>query len=160
MGFTERIVELMQQYYGIDLLNDAEGITDVTREKIRAVLSDASYLGYSVDEIIAQFPLDFGAKRARRIARTETVTAANGAAIINAKETGLPMQKIWIAVRDKRTRHNHVMVDNVTIPLDDAFNVGGELMEQPGARKTPEGLPVSGANVINCRCTCGFNVIE
>lgn len=158
MGFSERVVELMKQYYGIDLLNDAELMTRTTRELIVKVLSEAAISGASFDQIVKQLTTDpeFTAIRARRIARTETVTAANGAAIINAKESGLKMKKEWIAILDSRTRHNHRDVDGVTISIDDPFNVGGELMMQPGVREQTNGLPTSAANVINCRCTTGF----
>lgn len=162
MGFNERIVDLMKQYYGIDLLNDAEGITDYTREVIARVLSDAALTGASlseqVDALLANSELS--AMRARRIARTETVTAANGAAVINATELGLPMKKIWLSIHDRRTRHAHVLADNETVLLNDPFSVGGEMLAQPGVRTQTNGLPTSARNVVNCRCTCAFEVIE
>lgn len=162
MGFNERIVDLMKQYYGIDLLNDAEGITDYTREVIARVLSDAALSGASlseqVDALLANSELS--AMRARRIARTETVTAANGAAVINATELNLPMKKIWLSIHDRRTRHAHVLADNETVLLNDPFSVGGELLGQPGVRVQTNGLPTSTSNTVNCRCTCAFEVIE
>ena len=158
MGWNERIVDLMKQYYGIDLLNDAELMTRTTRELIVKVLSDAAVSGISFDEIVRHLTTDpnFTAMRARRIARTETVTAANGAAMINAQETGLKYKKEWIAIEDKRTRHNHKEVDGTIIDINTAYNVGGELMMQPGVRTQTNGLEVSEANFINCRCTQGF----
>lgn len=162
MGFNERIVELMRQYYGIDLLNDAEQITAYTREVIQNVLNDAALSGASINDIVRSLESnnELSTMRARRIARTETVTAANGAAVINAKELGVPLRKIWLAVQDKRTRHDHRMVDDMVVGIDDAFNVGGSMMNQPGVRKQPNGLPVPAKEVVNCRCTLGFEVIE
>jgi uncharacterized protein with gpF-like domain len=162
MGFLDRIVELMRQYYGIDLLNDAELITDFTREVIRNILSEAAQSGDSINDITRSLTssTELGQMRARRIARTETVTAANGAAVIHAKESGVPMNKIWLSVHDKRTRHAHVLADNNTVALDNPFSVGGELMMQPGVREQTNGLPVSAGNVVNCRCTVAFEVIE
>lgn len=158
MGFSQRIVDLMKQYYGIDLLNDAELMTAYSREVLVKVLSDAAISGISFDQIVRELLVnpEFSEMRARRIARTETVTAANGAAIINAKESGLLMNKEWIAIEDKRTRHTHRAVDGVTIPIDDAFNVGGSLMTQPGVRTQTNGLPTPAGEVVNCRCTTGF----
>jgi uncharacterized protein with gpF-like domain len=161
MGFNERIVELMRQYYGIDLINDAELMTRYSREVIANVLSSAALTGASLNEVVAELLLnpEFSAMRARRIARTETVTAANGAAIINAKEKGFKLNKEWIAIEDKRTRHSHRNgsgVGGTIVQLDDAFNVGGEMMEQPGVRSQPDGRPVSGWNVVNCRCVVAF----
>lgn len=162
MGFNERIVELMKLYFGIDLLVDAEQMTQYSREVIAKILEDAATSGASINDVVRSITgsSEFGEMRARRIARTETVTAANGAAIINAKELGLPMRKIWLAIHDKRTRHSHRSVDNVTIPLDDSFLVGAARMGQPGARRQPNGSSVPPQYVVNCRCTLGFEVIE
>lgn len=158
MGFNERIIDLMKQYYGIDLLNDAEGMTAYTREVISNVLSDAAQSGISFSEIVKILSSnpELSAMRARRIARTETVTAANGAAIINAQESGLKLKKEWIAITDRRTRHSHMNIDGTIIPIEDAFNVNGTQMMQPGVRDQPNGLPTPGSEVINCRCTTGF----
>jgi SPP1 gp7 family putative phage head morphogenesis protein len=158
MGFNERIVELMRQYYGIDLINDAELMTRYSREVIADVLSRAALSGASLSEVVTELLLnpEFSAMRARRIARTETVTAANGAAMINAKEKGFKLNKEWIAIEDKRTRHSHRNVDGTIIHLDDAFNVNGTQMEQPGVRSQPNGLTVPASEVVNCRCVVAF----
>lgn len=162
MGFSERIVELMKQYYGIDLLNDAELMTAYSREVIAKVLSDAALSGISFDEIVKKLTInpELSAMRARRIARTETVTAANGAAIINAKESGLKMKKEWIAVHDNRTRHTHRSIDGAVIDIDAAFNLGDAQMMQPGARTQPNGLVTPASEVVNCRCTMGFKPVR
>jgi len=99
-GFNERIVWFMGQYYGIDLLNDAEDITAYSKEIIQNILSDAALTGASFDDIVRQITSssELGAMRARRIARTETVTAANGAAMIYAQTSGNVMEKVWISV--------------------------------------------------------------
>lgn len=158
MGFNEMIIELMKQYYGIDLLNDAELMTRSSREYIANVLSNAAQTGASIDEItqiLLNHP-EFNDMRARRIARTETVTAANGAAVIYAQTSGNVMEKTWIAVKDKRTRHDHRNVDGTTLPIGDAFNVGGAKMMQPGVRNQPDGQKVPAKEIVNCRCTLGF----
>lgn len=158
MGFSERIVELMRTYYGIDLLNDAELMTAYSREIITNVLSEAAQSGLSFDEIVrvlVKHP-EFTKIRARRIARTETVTAANGAAIINAKESGLQLNKKWLAVNDKRTRPHHRFANGQTVGIDDPFNVNGTEMMQPGIRTQPNGQRVPASEVVNCRCVLQF----
>ena len=162
MGFSARIVELMRQYYGIDLLNNAEQITQYTRDVIANILSDAALTGASINDIVLALEAspELGAMRARRIARTETTAAANTASLINAKETGVPMRKIWLAVNDNRTRHSHRNIDETKIPIDDAFNVNGTQMMQPGVRTQPNGMTVPGSEIVNCRCTLGYEVIE
>jgi SPP1 gp7 family putative phage head morphogenesis protein len=162
MGFSQRIVDLMRQYYGIDLLNDAELMTVYSREVIVNVLSDAALSGASINEIVRTLEKSpgFDQMRARRIARTETVTAANGAAVIHAKESGFAKNKIWLSVNDKRTRHSHRMIDDAKVLIDEPFNVNGTQMMQPGVRKQPNGLAVPASEVVNCRCTVAFEVIE
>lgn len=162
MGFSERIVQLMKDYYGIDLFLDAVQITQYTKDVISKVLVMAAEQGWGFDDIVKELRgnSELSDMRARRIARTETVTSANGAAIINAKETGLQMKKTWISIVDKRTRHSHLNVNGDSVDLDAAFNVNGTHMQQPGVRTQPDGTPVPGDEVINCRCTVGFTAVR
>ncbi len=88
-----------------------------------------------------------------RIARTETTTAANYAASIASEISGFVMQKVWISVKDSRTRrppedrYNHWDMDGVKVSENSEFIVSGEKMRFPGDPNASEG------NVINCRCT-------
>ena len=146
MGFSERIVTFMQQYFGFDLLNDAEGITNTTKRLIQEVLSEAALQGWSFDEIVNRLEApDFTSKRARLIARTETVNAANAGSMANLRAAGAA-KKIWIAARDNRTRPHHREVNQTVIGIDELFKVGDSFMSHPGSK---EG---SAAEVCNCRC--------
>lgn len=163
LGFNERIVELMRQYYGIDLLNDAQGMTDYTRQVIMKVLSKAAEEGWSFDQIVRELRTnsELNSMRARRIARTETVTSANQAAMLYAETSGNVMNKIWIAVKDNRTRHDHKIVDGKMLPIAEPFLLNNQkegpiLMMQPGVRQQPNGLAVPASEVVNCRCTVAF----
>jgi SPP1 gp7 family putative phage head morphogenesis protein len=160
LGFNERIIELMRQYYGIDLLNDASGITDYTRAVIQKVLDRAAIEGWSPDRIVYELRTnsELSTMRARRIARTETVTAANQAAMLYASESGFEMEKVWIAVKDKRTRHNHKTIDGTQLDIGEAFPLAGGtvLMQQPGARTQENGLASPASEVVNCRCVVAF----
>jgi hypothetical protein len=88
-----------------------------------------------------------------RIARTETTTAANLAALTSSEVSGFEMQKEWISAIDNRTRRgikskfNHYDMNGVRVDLNQDFNVSGEKMMFPGDIKGSAG------NVINCRCT-------
>jgi len=158
MGFNESIIALMNQYFGIDLLNDAELMTSYSREIISNVLMNATQLGLSFDKIVEILLVhpEFSRMRAMRIARTEVVTASNTAAQLYAQQSGDNLNKIWIAVKDKRTRHDHSQVDGSIVDLNAPFNVGGIQMDHPGARTQPNGLPVPGNETVNCRCTIAF----
>lgn len=154
MGFSDRIVSFMQRYFGFDLLNDAEGITQTTIRLIQEVLSEAAIEGWSFDEIVSKLEApDFTAIRARLIARTETVGAANAASLVNAKDSGAT-SKIWISARDSRVRMHHAEVNQTIIPIDAKFNVGGYQMSYPGDK-------AGGASeVCNCRCVIAGVVEE
>src|SRR6478735_7043130 len=97
----------------------------------------------SLDEIINNLlSSEITKNRAALIARTETGKAANAAEQIGSDKTGLQTRKEWIAVRDFRTRHDHINVDGKIVPDGEPFNVGGYMMLRPGAIKTTDGLRV------------------
>lgn len=156
IGFNERMVQLLKDYFRTDILNTSERITATTRELIQEVLQDAVTNGWGIDEIIKRLEnTELSRMRARLIARTETVTAANKGAMFAAKDSGLKLNKIWLAANDNRTRRHHHEVDDHVVGIDDKFNVGGELMSQPGDRG--EGaIKTSPKNICNCRCSIAF----
>lgn len=91
--------------------------------------------------------------QALRIARTETTSASNFAAMETAKASDLVLDKVWISVQDDRTRikpFDHLDMNNVKQELEQPFFVGGENIQYPGDTKASAG------NVINCRCTVAF----
>ena len=92
--------------------------------------------------------------RGATIARTETHGAANNGADAAARETGLVLNKEWIAVKDSRTRDPHAAADGQVVGMDNTFDVGGESLRYPG---DPNG---SAGNVINCRCALGHIVVD
>ena len=91
--------------------------------------------------------------QALRIARTETTAASNYAATVSSSVSGVLMDKVWVSALDARTRQepesrfDHYHMNQVKVPLEEAFNVSGEKLMFPG---DPKG---SGGNVINCRCS-------
>lgn len=91
--------------------------------------------------------------RASVIARTETHAASQAANDLSAKDSGLSLEKIWIASDTDRTRETHSEASGQSVGLNEDFEVGGESMSCPG---DPSG---SAENVINCRCVLGHRVI-
>src|SRR4029077_4434864 len=81
--------------------------------------------------------------RALLIARTETTSAANAAALDGFRAGGAPY-KGWLSVQDDRVRESHQDLDGEVVALDDAFSNG---LDHPG---DPDGPP---DEVCNCRCT-------
>jgi hypothetical protein len=104
-----------------------------------------------IDDILTAGATDTWAGRAVTVARTETIGALNGgrsdAFTAVAELLGGGFEQMWLATIDRRTRPEHAEADGQRVPVGEAFDVGGEALEQPG---DPAG---SGWNVINCRCT-------
>jgi SPP1 gp7 family putative phage head morphogenesis protein len=160
IGFNAEMVRLMNQYFLTDWANIVAGITDTTKAEIQKVLIDANGLGWSINEIVEAIQNEeLTRMRARRIARTETNTAANQAGRFAAKATGRKLNKIWIATRDNRTRHDHSAVNGQIVGIDETFNVGGYPMLQPGDRGTDE-KKTPAKEIVNCRCTSGYIPIK
>lgn len=92
--------------------------------------------------------------RSIRVGRTEVARIANFASLEAAIASGLPLQKMWISMRDGRVRAtpewNHVEPDGQVRDLINRFMVSGEQLLFP---VDPAG---SASNTINCRCVMGF----
>jgi hypothetical protein len=87
--------------------------------------------------------------RAKRIARTETHTAANHSMRIAMKATRAVKEKEWRSALDSRTRtkrFNHVKANGERVKFDEFYVETGEDLMYPG---DPSG---SAGNIINCRC--------
>jgi hypothetical protein len=157
-GFNEEIIQLMKDFFQMELLNLVELMNAYSRQIITDVLNRGIENGASFDEIVRELTMhpEFSTMRATRIARTEVVSASNTAAMLYSKSSGIEMNKVWIAVRDKRTRHDHSNVDGTTIDSNAYFNVGAAEMLNPGARVQKNGLPTPLEEIVNCRCTLAF----
>lgn len=155
LGFTERIIQMLQSQYTTDLLNMANDITETTKKRIRNVLNDAVREGWSITEITNKIQApEVDAMRARLIARTEVIGAANAGAMVNAQDLGAT-KKIWIAAIDSRTRNDHRKLDGKKVEINEYFTVVDKngvtrKMMQPGDKTGGPG------QVCNCRCAVGF----
>lgn len=129
----------------------AQQITQDTEEMLRQQLEEANENGEDLDQIMRRiaevFDISATGYRAERIARTETISAANAGTIEGYRQTGLVQKKQWLAADDERTREWHAAADGQIVDLDGPFIVGGESLDFPG---DPNGSP---ENIINCRCT-------
>lgn len=163
IGFNQLLTDLMNNYFLTELLNTVENITSYTRDKIRDIMIAAYATGKSFTEITNELTATgFTQSRARLIARTETVTAANQGSMFSVKTTGLKLNKIWISSQDNRTRrrprdkHDHLTMNGKLVGYNDPFYVDGEIMYQPGDRKHG----ATAGNICNCRCAVGFEPVR
>lgn len=114
-----------------------------------------------ISEVITKYlrSRNFYRWQAMRIARTETTTAANYAAVTASTVSGVVMEKVWISAQDARTRrppesiYDHYDMNGKSVLLNEPFDVSGEAMQYPGDQKNG-----SAGNVINCRCTVAQRV--
>lgn len=130
-------------------------VTQTTYEAITAQLREGVADGESIDDLAARIRSVFEDASTRRsvvIARTETISAFNGAAVQGA--TTLPADVVagqeWIATRDGRTRASHASADGQVVAVGQPFEVGGDALAYPG---DPSGRS---ANTVQCRCTVAF----
>jgi uncharacterized protein with gpF-like domain len=91
--------------------------------------------------------------RAVLIARTESASSMNFGTVKTYETAGVE-KKTWLSTRDDRTRSeakgdefDHSIMMDVTVGINEKFDVGGEMLDYPG---DPEG---SAGNICNCRCT-------
>lgn len=147
-----------------------QSVTETTREQIVRQVSRGQREGLGVEQIarlIMEGQPQTSRQRAAVIARTETHGAANFAMNETAKQTGLELEKEWVAVEDIRTRRigtgdkfDHAAMDGQKRPMDEPFDMpwiggaGGPLkIMYPGQAGLPSGA------VINCRCSAVHSVI-
>ena len=163
VGFNARMIELVNEYFGTDILNTSEGITQTTKEIIQRVLQQSAIEGLGFSDIVKKLEnTELTAARARLIARTETVTAANRGAHIAAKETEIECNKEWLATADNRTRAHHASISGRIVGFDDYFILDdGVKMLVPGDRGGTDGrLETPAGEVCNCRCTTLYIPVE
>lgn len=80
------------------------------------------------------------------IARTETIGAANGGTLLAWDQSGLDLDKAWLAALDDRTRESHAEAHGQVVGLKENFSVGAGEGPAPGQIGIAE-------EDINCRCT-------
>jgi uncharacterized protein with gpF-like domain len=109
---------------------------------------DINRIAARVQDVFAQASTN----RAKTIARTEVISAANGSASLAAAQlpADVAAGQEFIATRDDRTRDDHAEADGQVVAMGEPFIVGGEALLYPG---DPAGSP---ENTISCRCTVAF----
>ena len=91
--------------------------------------------------------------RSRMIARTEAHNAATAATDTAAAQSGVALQKEWVASSGERTRDAHRDADGQRVGMNETFTVDGEQLRYPGDTSG------SAENTINCRCVVAYLLI-
>lgn len=108
-------------------------------------------LAARVDNVLSTTASERWPNRAVVVARTEAIGAMNAGRLeafkIVAADEDQPMEKMWLATEDGRTRDTHREADGQRVPLGSRFLVGFAELDFPG---DPSGPP---QEIIQCRCT-------
>ena len=130
----------------------ADRINETTWNKLKEILDNAIKNGSSTADIsrdiddLYNFSNNF---RARRIAQTEVIGAANQVKMAVYQEAGVEVKE-WVTARDEVVRDSHVAMEGQTRKLNDLFTSGiNSKLLFPGDRSA--GAPAE--DTIGCRCT-------
>lgn len=111
-------------------------ITETTQATIVEIIRRGMEEGWSEGEVAAAIEDAMSGEmaewRARRIARTETHTAAAIGQHAAAEASPLEYTKEWLSTEDDRTRHDHALANGQKVPMDDPFILGGDDASQGG----------------------------
>lgn len=130
-----------------------------TQQNVMGIISESYDAGLSIPHTAAAIRAgmkDASAVRARLIARTELVGAANGGSLAAVQlvedAVGTAYYKRWLTASGApNPRHDdYPDLDGQTVALDDYFDVGGAQMLHPG---DPNG-PIE--EIANCRCAMAY----
>lgn len=157
---TIRVIRtLLLEYFEIYVSKRLKMVNGNTRQQILEVID----LGISENKTLEQIAQDLinkakivNPQRAIRIARTESVTAANRTQLLAYEASPYEYEKAWIRIADDKTREPHLAMDpNNYIDLFDVFTVFNRrgIADQMIA---PGDTEATAENVINCRCILKF----
>lgn len=149
--------DLMTGWVSREALRKAKMIADTDRADILDAIDSGVQSGLGVAEISRDIRKvsSLTPFRAALISRTETHAAATYASNESARTMenalGMKLLKVWLPTLDDRTRPEHAaMASYPAIPLDEMFNVGGEMMDRPGDSSASPDM------TINCRCAMSY----
>jgi SPP1 gp7 family putative phage head morphogenesis protein len=130
----------------------ANKVESTTKKTLGRIIDKGLKEGQSIPKIAKNIKEKFktSKKRSTTIARTETVGASNMGSFEGAAQTGLALNKFWIATKDKRTRKTHKRADGQTVGMNEKFRVGNSRLEYPGDKAG------EAKEIINCRCAVGY----
>ncbi|ACI00364.1 gp4 [Listeria phage P40] len=129
-------------------LNKANRIKTATR--LEVILKQAFIRGDGFDKISKQVQEHMGMsmRHANTIARTEAgrlISIGNAENQRQLVQMGVKANKRWFSIKDKKTRHDHRLLDGQKRPIDQPYEVNGHYAMAPR-------LFGIASEDINCRC--------
>ena len=156
-GRNARWVQAVSNYLKINLFEFIAKITDTTKDDLLRLIQKGISEGWGIDKMVDEIESsEIPRARARVIARTEVVRAANVGHQIGAQSFPYEVNKKWSAAKDHRTRHSHRQVNNHVTDEDGTFRVpvykGDKPTGQVDMMLAPGDPKAHPSNTINCRC--------
>ena len=154
VGGTARITQPFVQEIVVAHIAEIEEYGGLARLHVEETLIEAFRDGASIDKAAAKLVAgNMTPRAAELVARTEMVSAGNGAAMVGARAVAGPRdRKIWLATPDRKTRPEHEDADGQEVPLDQPFLVGGEEADYP----CHSSLSLN----MRCNCRCSWYLVE
>jgi len=129
-------------------------LNNTTTDLLRRALSEDYSLmvdGAGRTRLFKKFTTQYFDGRSLVITRTEATAVSNLGKEIGARswidEQGGGGYKVWLGRADARERPTHLQTNNTIIPIDDLYNLDGDLGQRPGD------VEFLMKNKIMCRCT-------
>lgn len=150
----QRVINAQAAQYASEATNRLRGVGDTLWKDIRRKVTSAIEQGTSGEALKEEIEAlgKFSEFRADTIGRTETSIAYSNGNFASDQALGEfgPLEKIWVAVGDARTRPAHLAAMSASeaspVPFSEPFSVGGVQMMFPHSPGAPAG------EVVNCRC--------
>lgn len=154
-GRNERWIKDVINYLNTHQIQFVQSITDTMREDILKVLQKAIDEGWGIDKIVMELRSErLVVARARVIARTEIIRAANVGHSVAAKSFPYEVDKKWSSAKDHRTRHSHQLINNRQVEENGFFKVPIYKGDKPTGRFDemlyPGDPEASASNTVNC----------
>ena len=170
-GVQVPIQEFRRNRQAIDFVDNRlnqvlPGLAETTKTRLnrdlRRSLTEGTQLGLrgkDLEDYIANgISESLGKKRLGRastIARTEGLALSQFGQDLAVSQTGLTLEKEWVAQRDGVVRDSHRLADGQRVQKNGFFNVGGYNMKYPA--DSSGGAP--GKEIINCRCSLIYHEV-
>lgn len=150
-----------------DGLKQVKRIKETTKRRISIILSQSVLNGWGIEKTAEAITKHtrIHPERAKRIARTEIISASNLGSRIGAKKTGLRLTKEWVSKIDNRSRGarlrdktNHIVMDGQVAEIDGFYQLKGKYGVE--FAQYPNDPKLSASNRVNCRCTEVYEPVE
>jgi hypothetical protein len=156
-GRNDQWVADVIKYLASHALRMVQRITETQRQDLLDILQQGIDDNLTIDQIINKInEAGIIETRARTIARTEIVRAANVGHQVGAKTFPYEVNKKWKGAGDHRERHSHRLLNDNVVNEDDLFKVPIYKGDKPTGEYDEMAAPgdpnASAANTINCRC--------